>query len=78
MEAATKLDRPLYIVNLGKPEPEAGLIGSVAGWVRQHDISVLNIAGPRESERPGIYGAAYGLIVNLLPALVGDNFDLLP
>ena len=25
------------------------------GWIKEHDIRVLNIAGPRESKRPGIY-----------------------
>lgn len=31
---------------------------SVMAWVRHHGIAILNIAGPRESTRPGIYGLA--------------------
>ena len=29
-------------------------IGSIVKWVRDNDIKVLNVAGPRESFMPGI------------------------
>ncbi len=28
------------------------------GWLEAYSIQVLNVAGPRESEAPGIYEAA--------------------
>lgn len=31
------------------------VVRQVIGWVREEPISTLNIAGPRESKRPGIY-----------------------
>ena len=36
------------------------------GWIADHAISVLNIAGPRESSAPGITDAARSFIVQLL------------
>ena len=27
----------------------------VLEWLRQHEIKILNVAGPRESKQPGIY-----------------------
>lgn len=31
-------------------------------WLRQHHIETLNVAGPRESERPGLCGLAKDLL----------------
>lgn len=39
---------------LANPE-ETDKLESIRDWLMQHDIEVLNIAGPRESRRPGIY-----------------------
>jgi len=35
-------------------------------WLAAHHITVLNVAGPRESKRPGVYAAAYRLLEALL------------
>jgi hypothetical protein len=49
-----QLQKPLHVLNLTLPfEPAA-----VAGWIQEHSIQVLNVAGPRASESPGIYEAA--------------------
>lgn len=43
--------RPYLVLQLEKkPDPAV-----VQQWIEQHQIRVLNIAGPRESKRPGIY-----------------------
>lgn len=44
--------KPLLQVEI-TDRPEA-----VAAWLRGHDVCVLNVAGPRESEVPGIYRRA--------------------
>jgi hypothetical protein len=36
-------------------------------WLHAHKITVLNVAGPRESESPGIYQAARGCLRAVLP-----------
>jgi len=35
-------------------------------WLETHQITVLNVAGPRENLRPGVYPAAYRLLDTLL------------
>lgn len=35
---------------------------SVLAWLREHTIKTLNVAGPRESKRPGIYRLTYKLL----------------
>ena len=37
-------------------------------WLEEHRIAVLNVAGPRESKRPGVYEAAYCCLEALLRA----------
>ncbi|HXK08223.1 MAG TPA: putative molybdenum carrier protein [Vicinamibacteria bacterium] len=50
VEAAGKLGRPLLVLDLAKdPAPEDVLL-----WIEAEGITVLNVAGPRESQRPGI------------------------
>jgi len=50
---AERLGKPCLVVKLG---PEAADGVSAIGWLREHRIRTLNIAGPRESQQPGIYG----------------------
>jgi Circularly permutated YpsA SLOG family len=49
-ECVLKYGKPLFIVDAG----DMSSLGGVRGWIQEHDIKVLNIAGPRESLRPGI------------------------
>lgn len=41
-------------------------VSTVAHWLALHAIKVLNVAGPRESEAPGIYGRAKAFMATLL------------
>jgi len=51
---AGRLGKPCLVLDAdGGPEPER-----VLAWLREHDVRVLNVAGPRESGRPGIYRRA--------------------
>ena len=59
---AEKLRMPAFTFDLGAaadPEP-------IQEWLRAHAIASLNVAGPRESESPGIYEAATALLRCLL------------
>jgi len=64
---AEKIGRPFLIVRL------SGLldqdIGSVIGWLREHAIAVLNVAGPRESSEPGIQAEARQWLLRLFAHL---------
>ncbi len=46
--------KPYLIINPGDQDS----LESVQQWIRQYRIGALNIAGPRESESPGIYRQA--------------------
>jgi hypothetical protein len=50
IELARRLDRRLLVLDLrDSPDPTA-----LATFVREGEIAVLNVAGPRESQSPGI------------------------
>jgi hypothetical protein len=48
---AERLGRPVLVA-------EAGDVGLVLGWLAERTPATLNVAGPRESEQPGLYAAA--------------------
>lgn len=70
VDCAKKLRKPHLLVQLDAPEhPD---LAAVAVWLRDNRIHVLNVAGPRESKRPGIYAATRGFLVELLAGVRGD------
>jgi hypothetical protein len=63
-EVARRLGRPVWRVPEGvEPDPAA-----FRGWLDGYRVRVLNVAGPRESESPGIGGRAREVLRALLPA----------
>ena len=50
---AEKSGKPCLVVQ-ADPGISEGMVNSVLAWLRQHDVKILNVAGPRESKRPGI------------------------
>lgn len=59
--------RPLFHLDLSRPGDLADQVERVREWLRSESISVLNVAGPRESGCPGITHDVRAL---LLAALV--------
>jgi hypothetical protein len=59
---ARRLDRPLLEVDLRRPPSGAALVA----WLARHGVGTLNVAGPRESESPGIGLRASALLRELL------------
>jgi hypothetical protein len=60
----------------GKPHLRVDLMGDtdpayVRQWLRQHRIEVLNVAGPRESSRPGIAELTRRWLKNVLRPAAG-------
>lgn len=45
--------------------PGQGEIGHVDNWLKEVGIATLNVAGPRESQNPGVYRLAYGFLKDL-------------
>ena len=59
---ARQIGRPCRVVAL-----EEGITpAAFRDWLAAHHIRVLNVAGPRESKRPGVYAAACRLLDTLL------------
>ena len=54
VEVAARFGKPHLVVDVSRP-PDAS---AVHAWIREHRIETLNVAGPRESTRPGIHAVA--------------------
>jgi hypothetical protein len=59
VEEAAWLGRPC-LVSAGEPGPVAAWLGTLG------DGLILNVAGPRESEQPGVYAATRSLLLQVL------------
>jgi hypothetical protein len=62
-EVARRLGRPVYRWRLDADPDAEGF----RRWLREHSIRTLNLAGPRESESPGIHAAARDWLCAVLP-----------
>lgn len=61
---ANRIHKPCLVVDLAADaDPSIG-----RAWTREHGIRVLNVAGPRESETPGIYEQAQKWLRQFLEA----------
>lgn len=54
--------KPLFMIQLPRRVRRERFVA----WLRRHRIRVLNVAGPRESKRPGIHRQAKLLLMGLL------------
>lgn len=63
---ARKAGRPLRIVHIGLSEEDGRQADPIIDWILQCRISKLNVAGPRESECPGIFDATLVLMTRII------------
>jgi hypothetical protein len=68
-DEARRLGRPLLVVDPGDEAAHEGRVAEILAWIAANDIGVLNIAGPRESTSPGVYGAARRMLTAVFAAL---------
>lgn len=54
LRCAESLRKPYRVLQLDGDKPEQVTL-TVVGWLKEGRFARLNIAGPRESKRPGIY-----------------------
>lgn len=66
---AEALGRPLLVVDPTAPEASEAALA----WCRQHAIRTLNVAGPRESEAPGVYESARAWLDAVFGALAASG-----
>ena len=69
-QLAEQLRKPLLLVQLDGDRS----FGNVFDWLSHHQIHVLNVAGPRESRRPGIYALAFEFLMRA--PLFGDGLSM--
>jgi len=64
-DTAVNMAKPFTVINLNdkRKTPKA------TRWIKSNKIRVLNVAGPRESHFPGIYGKARMFLKEILPKL---------
>jgi hypothetical protein len=60
-----ELDKPSYRLQL-ETDLDDSVVLDVLAWLERYVIATLNVAGPRESERPGIYAQATRFLDRLL------------
>lgn len=68
---AERLKKPSLVVGLDHGI-DAGVAARIAAWLADQDIRSLNVAGPRESKRPGIYRLA----MELMSAVLSPTSDI--
>ncbi len=64
---AEELGRPIYHSELGKE------IGPIVEWVHTLNSGTVNVAGPRESERPGMYRQSFHFLERLVIYLMAER-----
>ena len=65
---AEKAGKPHYVAQVDDGATDE-MAASVLAWLRAHHIKTLNVAGPRESKRPGIYQQTTALLQAVEKAL---------
>lgn len=67
VEHAERIGRPVLIVDLEDATKGGGSdLARVREWVAEYGVRVLNVAGPRESTRHGVYDLASDFLSRLL------------
>lgn len=65
LRIAERRSKQVRVVQLDAPLTDAEL-DELREWLRANAVASLNVAGPRESKRPGIYAATLELLDRLL------------
>lgn len=67
VDVARDMEKPVLVIDLAPDGADtAGNIARLRAWVAEEGVRVLNVAGPRESQCPGIYCAAIALLGRFL------------
>lgn len=66
--AAQQRGKPLLQIKMDVDE-----LQTIGAWVDSNAIRVLNVAGPRESEAPGIYASAKAFLTRLIEELQDED-----
>ena len=70
LQRAKQHHRPFFLAEF---DSESAVITEVGHWINDHQIQVLNVAGPRESHSPGAYEEAREFLMKLLRTVVPSD-----
>ncbi len=73
IEAVKINNKPYLVVDLSKISSNS--FPEIDCWVNEHQIRTLNVAGPRESNSPGIYELSIKLIEDVISCIATKNRD---
>jgi len=62
LRMASRHGKPCLVVDLDDPLP----LPEIRQWLAEHQVSTINVAGPRESQNPGIGRSAADLLRRIL------------
>lgn len=65
-----KKHRKLYLLVDLKGKDDMSIVHQIKNWLDKNRPKALNVAGPRESKEPGIYGRVFGLLKAVLDGSV--------
>jgi hypothetical protein len=71
VQACQRLGKPFLVVDPRQPQA----IPAVLAWLAEHRVGVLNVAGPRESQCPGVYAWARAFLLELFSSLARRSFE---
>jgi len=71
IQEVKRQDKPFYLLDLSANKITA--VQECKDWIYKNSISVLNVAGPRESNCKGIYDLSYEFMIQILPDLQYNN-----
>ena len=69
LKLARRLHKPFFVVDL----LQGGNASGVLEWGQANDIRILNVAGPREGEAPGIHARAVSFLREVLGLTPGAS-----
>jgi hypothetical protein len=67
IQEAQDKKKPYLVIDLSEPQQKN--VKFIIIWAKEHNLKILNIAGPRELSCPGIYQLSLEFLENTLPHL---------
>lgn len=67
VDVARRMARPVHVIDLRESGRQH--VAETMHWLQQQRVRTLNVAGPRESQQPGIYSEAQALLLELVGAV---------
>jgi hypothetical protein len=65
LSMAAKMKKPHHVVDLSSPDA-----AGISDWITKNKIAILNIAGPRESSKPGVYLTTRTILLPILKRFI--------